>query len=78
LNQEGQSKAGDYGSIVEVSADDTTESSETKDPFAFLGDSFLSKFGETVGRDSIDGKTIGLYFSADWCSACRVSRIQVQ
>lgn len=35
-----------------------------------LGESFLS--GEsTVGKSAIEGKTLGLYFSAHWCPPCR-------
>jgi len=35
-----------------------------------LGDTFVSKDGE-VGRDALNGKTIGIYFSAHWCPPCR-------
>jgi len=37
-----------------------------------LGDEFLSGTdGETVGLEALEGKTIGLYFSAHWCPPCR-------
>jgi nucleoredoxin len=39
-------------------------------PLGFLGETFVSKSGN-VGRDAIDGKTIGIYFSAHWCPPCR-------
>jgi len=35
-----------------------------------LGDKFL-KGDDTVGLDAIEGKTLGLYFSAHWCPPCR-------
>jgi thiol-disulfide isomerase/thioredoxin len=31
----------------------------------------LSKSGKINGRESIDGKSIGLFFSANWCPTCR-------
>jgi len=36
-----------------------------------LGDVFLRQDGSTVGKDAIDGKSLGLYFSAHWCPPCR-------
>jgi len=36
-----------------------------------LGDSFLKQDGSTVGREALEGKTLGLYFSAHWCPPCR-------
>jgi len=36
-----------------------------------LGDSFLKQGGDTVGKCAIEGKTLGLYFSAHWCPPCR-------
>jgi len=36
-----------------------------------LGDSFLKQDGSTVGRNALEGKTLGLYFSAHWCPPCR-------
>jgi len=35
-----------------------------------LGETFL-KGEETVGKEAIEGKTLGLYFSAHWCPPCR-------
>merc|ERR1719223_193776 len=35
-----------------------------------LGTTFLSKSGE-VGKEAIEGKYLGLYFSASWCPPCR-------
>lgn len=35
-----------------------------------IGDKFLRR-GETVGKDVLEGKTLGLYFSAHWCPPCR-------
>uniref|UniRef100_A0A7S4P5Z5 Thioredoxin domain-containing protein n=1 Tax=Paramoeba aestuarina TaxID=180227 RepID=A0A7S4P5Z5_9EUKA len=35
-----------------------------------LGTSFVSKEG-TVGKEAIEGKYLGLYFSASWCPPCR-------
>eukprot|EP00931_Biecheleriopsis_adriatica_P065442 TRINITY_DN3996_c0_g1_i1.p1 TRINITY_DN3996_c0_g1~~TRINITY_DN3996_c0_g1_i1.p1 ORF type:complete len:462 (+),score=127.59 TRINITY_DN3996_c0_g1_i1:59-1387(+) len=35
-----------------------------------LGDTFLKGDG-TVGKEAIEGKTLGLYFSAHWCPPCR-------
>lgn len=37
---------------------------------SFLGDKFVSKDGE-VGIEALEGKTIGIYFSAHWCPPCR-------
>eukprot|EP00401_Gymnodinium_catenatum_P042562 CAMPEP_0117563060 /NCGR_PEP_ID=MMETSP0784-20121206/55295_1 /TAXON_ID=39447 /ORGANISM="" /LENGTH=425 /DNA_ID=CAMNT_0005360685 /DNA_START=131 /DNA_END=1408 /DNA_ORIENTATION=+ len=36
-----------------------------------LGETFLKQDGSMVGREAIDGKTLGLYFSAHWCPPCR-------
>lgn len=36
-----------------------------------LGDTFRRQDGSTVGKESIEGKTLGLYFSAHWCPPCR-------
>jgi len=36
-----------------------------------LGDAFMRQDGSTVGKDAIEGKTLGLYFSAHWCPPCR-------
>jgi len=36
-----------------------------------LGDVFLRQDGSTVGKDAIEGKSLGLYFSAHWCPPCR-------
>jgi len=36
-----------------------------------LGSSFVKKDGTTVGTGAIEGKTLGLYFSAHWCPPCR-------
>jgi nucleoredoxin len=35
-----------------------------------LGESFLKGEG-TVGKEAVEGKTLGLYFSAHWCPPCR-------
>ena len=43
----------------------------TPKPFAeVLGTSFVGKNG-LVGKEAIEGKTLGLYFSAHWCPPCR-------
>jgi len=36
-----------------------------------LGDSFLRQDGTTAGKEVLEGKTLGLYFSAHWCPPCR-------
>mmetsp|Transcript_15687 Transcript_15687/g.23043 ORF Transcript_15687/g.23043 Transcript_15687/m.23043 type:complete len:667 (-) Transcript_15687:103-2103(-) len=36
-----------------------------------LGDNFLDGNGNVVGREAIEGKVLGLYFSADWCPPCK-------
>jgi len=36
-----------------------------------LSGPFLKKDGSTVGREAVEGKTLGLYFSAHWCPPCR-------
>jgi nucleoredoxin len=36
-----------------------------------LSGPFLRKDGSTVGREAVEGKTLGLYFSAHWCPPCR-------
>jgi nucleoredoxin len=42
-------------------------------PFSeLLGDSFLTNAaGETVGKEALAGKVLGIYFSAHWCPPCR-------
>jgi len=41
-------------------------------PFAeLLGESFVKPNGSVVGKDAIQNKTLGLYFSAHWCPPCR-------
>jgi len=40
-------------------------------PFSeVIGDSFL-RGAETVGAEAIEGKYLGIYFSAHWCGPCR-------
>lgn len=36
-----------------------------------LGETFLRQDGSAVGKDAIEGKTLGIYFSAHWCPPCR-------
>jgi len=36
-----------------------------------LGETFLKQDGSKVGKDAIEGKSLGLYFSAHWCPPCR-------
>jgi len=36
-----------------------------------LGSAFERKDGTQVGLDAVNGKTLGLYFSAHWCPPCR-------
>jgi thiol-disulfide isomerase/thioredoxin len=37
-----------------------------------LGESFLKNAaGETVGKEALAGKVLGIYFSAHWCPPCR-------
>ena len=36
-----------------------------------LGDEFLGQGGATVNKASLDGKFLGIYFSAHWCPPCR-------
>jgi len=36
-----------------------------------LAGPFLRKDDTTVGREAIEGKTLGLYFSGHWCPPCR-------
>jgi nucleoredoxin len=56
----------------EVMADPTGERFPwTPKSFAeVIGDKFL-RGKETVGKDALEGKTLGLYFSAHWCPPCR-------
>ena len=37
-----------------------------------LADQFLAQGGNaSVGKEALEGKTLGLYFSAHWCPPCR-------
>ncbi len=36
-----------------------------------LGDSFIKNDGSAVGKEHVQGKFLGLYFSASWCPPCR-------
>eukprot|EP00667_Euglena_gracilis_P008774 EG_transcript_8894 len=36
-----------------------------------LGQEFLGPQGELLDRKAVDGKVLGLYFSAHWCGPCR-------
>jgi nucleoredoxin len=36
-----------------------------------LGSKFMKQDGSLVGLEAIEGKTLGLYFSAHWCPPCR-------
>jgi len=37
-----------------------------------LGDNFLKNAaGEKVGKEALEGKVLGIYFSAHWCPPCR-------
>merc|ERR1712232_235192 len=41
-------------------------------PFSeVIGNSFVGKDGAVLGKEAIQGKTLGLYFSAHWCPPCR-------
>jgi len=67
------------GSVI--TTDGRTE--VTKDPEAtnfpwkpkpvgeLLGSEFVNGKGETFGKEAIDGKYLGIYFSAHWCPPCR-------
>ncbi|MFW5802165.1 MAG: thioredoxin-like domain-containing protein [Spirochaeta sp.] len=45
---------------------------QTFDGFGeLLGPVLHTSQGETVDIDTLDGKTVGIYFSAEWCSYCR-------
>jgi nucleoredoxin len=56
--------------MVQETSTSNSETSTSDHPLSFLGDTFTSKSGE-VGREAIEGKTIGIYFSAHWCPPCR-------
>jgi hypothetical protein len=36
-----------------------------------LGDTFEKADGSTVGGEALNGKVLGVYFSADWCAPCK-------
>ena len=36
-----------------------------------IGTEFMRNDGETVEYDELEGKTLGIYFSAHWCPPCR-------
>lgn len=36
-----------------------------------VGSSFVNNKGETFGKDALEGKYLGIYFSAHWCPPCR-------
>lgn len=41
-------------------------------PFSeLIGDTFLGREGARVGKEAIENKVVGLYFSAHWCPPCR-------
>jgi ankyrin repeat protein/thiol-disulfide isomerase/thioredoxin len=80
-NNAGGGTAGGKGDSTVAAATKVGASSESQNqPFSFLGDTFLSKSGLLksksgksfkVGKGAIEGKTIGIYFSAHWCPPCR-------
>ncbi len=44
---------------------------ETVDLKKLLPAELQNAAGEAVSRDTLDGKLIGIYFSAEWCPPCR-------
>lgn len=38
---------------------------------ASLGDKFITAEGKTVGKEALENKVLGIYFSAHWCPPCR-------
>eukprot|EP00045_Choanoeca_perplexa_P001209 m.18388 g.18388 ORF g.18388 m.18388 type:complete len:166 (-) comp10800_c0_seq1:115-612(-) len=48
-----------------------TNTTEPGPGLDFLGSEFVNSKGETVSAESLQGKIVGIYFSAHWCPPCR-------
>jgi len=56
----------------EESEKESTVVPEKQDAFEQLfGTDLINAAGEKVSTDSLDGKIVGIYFSAHWCPPCR-------
>ena len=57
-----------------VSGDPTGQDFPWKPPtFAeALGESFVGQDGEKLGKSAVEGKVLGIYFSAHWCPPCKM------
>ncbi|KEP63518.1 UNVERIFIED_CONTAM: apicoplast-associated thioredoxin family protein Atrx1 [Hammondia hammondi] len=40
-------------------------------PAELLGDAFVADGGQKLGKDALDNKVVGIYFSASWCPPCQ-------
>ena len=38
---------------------------------ALLGEDLVTKAGSVKTKDALEGKIVGIYFSAHWCPPCR-------
>lgn len=67
------------GAITATATDSVTTppkmaTSTTKAPAAIhelLGDTLTNQQGDKISTDALQGKIIGIYFSAHWCPPCR-------
>lgn len=59
--------------VAAVSSDPTGDEFPWKPPtFAeALGETFIGQGGATLDKSAVEGKVLGIYFSAHWCPPCR-------
>ena len=60
-----------YGFHLFSKSEDTKKSNTVLNGQFFLPRNLLDTQGNTVSSDKLEGKYLGLYFSASWCGPCR-------